>query len=297
MILVAGGTGTLGSHLVRTLSARRTPVRILTRKAERANHLAGTGVEVCVGDIRDAAAVERAMRGTSAVVSAVQGFAGVEPAGPEVDLDGNANLIRAALAAGTSRFVFVSAAGADPASPLGLRRIKYQTEQAVIHSGLSWTIVRPTVFLDTWIGLLGDMIAAKGAVTLFGRGNNPINFVSAQDVAALIECVTRSPDLVGTTLEIGGPENFTLNELARRLLTERGADGPIRHVPVPVLRAVATLLGPVKASVATLARFGLIMDTADMTLADDTGRAAVPGLPVTHLADLLAGAGTLRPSA
>jgi uncharacterized protein YbjT (DUF2867 family) len=296
VILVAGGTGTLGTHVVRALAAHGTPVRILTRSAGRAAHLAHTGAEVCVGDVRDPAAAEKAMVGISAVVSAVQGFAGTDPAGPHaVDLGGNANLIRAALAAGTRRFVLVSAAGAAPDSPLSLRRIKYQAEQSLIGSGLQWTILRPTVYVETWIGLLGDMLASKGAITLFGRGTNPVNFVSANDVAALAERVTASPDLAGTTLEIGGPEDLTLTDLARRVLAERGAEAPIRHVPLPVLRAMATLLRPVKPTIATLARFGVVMDTTGMTLAHDTARATVPGLPTTSLDDVLAGAGSATP--
>jgi uncharacterized protein YbjT (DUF2867 family) len=290
MILVAGGTGTLGSRVVRALTEHGTPVRVLTRHADRASHLTGKGVEVSVGDVRDSAAVGRAMQGVATVVSAVQGFAGVEPVGAKaVEVDGNANLIRAALAAGTRQFVLVSATGAAPNSPLEPRRVKYQAEQAVIQSGLDWTVLRPTVYLETWIGLLGDMIAAKGSVTVFGRGSNPINFVSAYDVAALIDRVTRSPELAGATLEIGGLENLTLNDLARSLLPKHGADGSIRHVPLPILRTMATMLRPIKPLVATLAQFGVIMDTADMTLARDTARATVPDLPVTYLADLLAG--------
>lgn len=296
MILVAGGTGTLGTRTVRALTERGTPVRVLTRHAERASQLTGHGVEVSVGDVRDVDAVGRAMEGVTTVVSAIQGFAGLEPAGATaVDLDGNANLLRAARAARTPRFILISATGAAPQSPLVLRRIKHQAEQAVMQSGMKWTVIRPTVYLETWIGLLGDMISTKRSVILFGRGDNPINFVSANDVAALVERATRSSELVGATLEIGGPENLTLNDLARRLLVRHAVDGPIRHVPLPVLRAIAALLRPVKPTIATLAQFGVIMDTTDMTLAADTARDKVPGLPVTRLDDLLARDGSTGP--
>jgi uncharacterized protein YbjT (DUF2867 family) len=286
MILVAGGTGTLGTRVVQALTERGTPVRVLTRNADRAAHLNGPHVGVRVADVRDPEAVASAMRGATAVVSAIQGFAGTEPVGPQaVDVGGNANLTRAALAAGTRRFVLVSADGAAPDSPLLLRRIKYQIEQALMGSGLEWTVIRPTVYLETWIGILGGMIATKGSATVFGRGDNPINFVSAVDVAALVEQATSSADLAGAVLEIGGPENLTLNELAGRLMTQ---EGKIRHVPLPVLRAVAAVLAPIKPMQAALAQFGITMDTTDMTLAADTARARVPDLPVTRLADLLA---------
>lgn len=295
MILVAGGTGTLGSRVVTALAGRDAAVRILTRDAARAGHLARDVVDVCVGDVRDPEAVAVATSGVSAVVSCVQGFAGVDPVGPEaVDRDGNANLVRAAVAAGAARFVLVSAVGAAPDSPLKFRRIKHQSEQLVIASGLQWTVLRPTVYLETWIGFLGDMIAGKRALTLFGRGDNPINFVSADDVAALAVQAALAPGLAGATLEIGGPEDVTLNELAGALLAARAVDTPVRHVPLPVLRATATVLRPVKPSIAALAQFSVIMDTVDMTLAVDSARAAVPDLPVTYVRDLLAATGVRR---
>lgn len=229
------------------------------------------------------------MRGVTTVVSAVQGFAGTDPGGATaVDLRGNENLLHAAVAAGAQRFVLISAVGAAPDSSLDLRRVKHQAELAAQHSRLETTVVRPTVYLETWLGILSEMIETRQAVTIFGRGTNPINFVSADDVAALVDHATRSPELAGATLEIGGPDNLTLNELARTLVARHGIPEKINHVPLPVLRAVATLARPFKPSVAALARFGIIMDATDMTLAEDTARARVSDLPLTRVADVIA---------
>lgn len=284
MILVAGGTGTLGTRVVRAIAASGTPVRVLTRNADRASDLPA---EIVVGDVREPATLTQALRGVTMVVSAVQGFAGTDPGGATaVDLRGNENLLRAATAA--QRFVLISAVGAAPDSPLDLRRVKHQAETAARRSHLETTVIRPTVYLETWLGILSEMIETKRAVTIFGRGNNPINFVSADDVAALVEHATRTPDLAGATLEIGGPDNLTLNELARTLLARHDIPEKINHVPLPVLRAVATLARPLKPSVAALARFGITMDCTDMTLAEDTARARIPGLPLTRSADVIA---------
>jgi uncharacterized protein YbjT (DUF2867 family) len=284
MILVAGGTGTLGTRVVRALSD--APVRVLTRSSDRASHLSA---EIVVGDVREPATLPPALHGVTTVISAVQGFAGTDPGGATaVDLRGNSNLLRAAVTAGAQRFILISAVGAAPDSALDLRRVKHQAEQAVLRSGLETLVIRPTVYLETWLGILSSMIETKRAVTLFGRGANPINFVSADDVAALVDHATRAPELAGATLEIGGPDNLTLNELARTLLTRHGLPEKINHVPLPVLRAVATLARPFKPSVAALAQFGITMDVTDMTLAEDTARARVPGLPLTSVADVVA---------
>lgn len=287
MILVAGGTGTLGSRIVGRLVADGTPVRVLTRAAERAAALARA--DVAIGDVRDLTSLSSAMRGVHTVVSAVQGFAGVEPVGGKaVDRDGNQNLVRAAVEAGVRRFVLVSASGAAPDSALDLRRFKFEAEQAVRASGLEWCIVRPTVFLETWLWLLGEMAETKGSIMLFGRGENPINFVSADDVAALAVLACDSEVARGAALEIGGPEDITLSDLASRVLAGRGRAVKVRHVPLLVPRLVSVVAAPVKPTIASIARFGVVMDTMDMTLGHDSARAAFPDLPLTTLDAVLA---------
>ncbi len=90
MILVAGGTGTLGSRLVRRLLDRGLSVRVLTRDARRVADDLRDGLDVVEGDVRDRAAVARAMPGVETVVSAVHGLVGTGGASPaSVDRDGN----------------------------------------------------------------------------------------------------------------------------------------------------------------------------------------------------------------
>src|SRR5689334_24798933 len=100
MILVAGGTGTLGTLIVRRLSQQGLDVRVLSRDPSRAAHLPDT-VQVLTGDVRAPTAVAEAVRGCDTVVSAVQGFVGPGRPSPEaIDRDANRTLIRAAVAAG-----------------------------------------------------------------------------------------------------------------------------------------------------------------------------------------------------
>src|SRR4051794_30259288 len=102
MILVAGGSGRLGSLVVSHLAAAGQSVRVLTRDPRRAEHLADVrGVSVIRGDLRDPASLSPAVDGCGVVVSAVQGFAGPDGVSPaRVDRDGNNHLIDAAVAAG-----------------------------------------------------------------------------------------------------------------------------------------------------------------------------------------------------
>ena len=286
-ILVAGGTGTLGVRLVERLMARGLFVRVLTRDAARMSARPGDRLEVVEGDVRDRATLVRAMQGVDTVVSAVHGFAGsggVTPA--SVDRDGNANLIEAAATVGAT-FVLMSVVGASPDSPMELCRMKHAAEERLRASGVPWTIVRATAFLETWIALLEQTANSSGRPLVFGRGDNPINFVSVKDVAALVERVVFDPSTRGQMLEIGGPQNLTLNQLAAAVQQAAGrANGP-RHVPRAVLRCMAVMLRPFKPDLARQAQAALVLDSADFVFDGNAIHAAYPDLPSTTAADLL----------
>ena len=179
MILVAGGTGTLGTRVVRLLAGRGEAVRVLARDPAGAGQTPGT-VELVAGDLRDPATLAPAVDGCTTVISAVEGFAGPGRPSPEsVDRDGNRALIRAAAAAGAEHLVLVSVLGAAPGHPMSLHRAKHAAEQALRTSGLAWTIIRPGPFLETWVGIVGAKLPTKGVAQVFGPGRNPITFVSA----------------------------------------------------------------------------------------------------------------------
>jgi NADH dehydrogenase len=246
MILIAGGTGRLGTVLGTRPTQRGLPVRVLTRDPARAAHLTGLAVEVVTGDVRDPASLAAAVHGADVVVSAVQGFAGSRPVSPvTVDARGNGNLIDATRQTG-AHFVLMSAVGAAAGSPMELFRMKHPAEQHLQASGGGWTIVRATAFIESWIAVLSQTTARSGRPVVFGRGNNPINFVSVTDVAALVERAVTDRATRGRILEIGGPANVTFNELAAAVQAANGRTSATRHVPPPILRLIARTLAAVK---------------------------------------------------
>jgi NADH dehydrogenase len=288
MILVTGGTGTLGTELLGRLRARRLAVRVLTRDPARARHLTGEGVEVVQGDARDGRVLARVMGGVDTVISAMHGFAGVDAAGTRaVDRGGNANLIRAARAAGAGHFILLSVRGAAPTHPMQLFRDKHAAERELEASGLSWTIVRPSSYMETWLAVLGEPLAKTGRVVVFGRGENPINFVSVRDVAAVVERAVFDSALRGRIVDVGGPENLTFNELARRMHAAAGSTKAPRHVPRGVMRLASTLLAPVKPALAAQIRGGLIMDSIDLSFDGSSRAREFPSIPVTTLREVM----------
>jgi uncharacterized protein YbjT (DUF2867 family) len=281
VILVAGGTGKLGTPVVTGLLASGHAVRVLTRDRARARHLP-TSAELAIGDVRAAADVLRAARGCATIVSAVHGFVG--PDSPQaIDRDGNLALIRAAVDVGATRFVLVSVHGASADHPMTLHRAKFAAEQALRASGLAHVIVRPTAFMETWLEVMGGTLAANGRALVLGPGTNPINFVSVRDVAAL---VTRAvcDDRVASPVEIGGPEDLGFVTVAERMIAGTGKPGTIKHVPLPVLRAMSVLARPFAPGFARKARAAVVMNTTDMTF-HMTAPAAAPA--TTTLDDVL----------
>ena len=286
MILVAGGTGRLGTLLVGRLVERGESVRVLTRNPSRAAHLPA-GVERVIGDVRDAGSLAPAAAGVDVVVSAVHGFVGTGDVSPAtVDRDGNANLVDAATAAGAD-IVLVSVVAAAADSPMELFRMKHAAERHALTSGAPTTIVRSTAFLELWLDILLDTAKNSGRPVVFGRGENPINFVSARDVAALVDLVIADPATRGATLEIGGPANLTFNELAAALLDAGHVRGGPRHVPLLVLRVTANTVGRLKPQLGRQMRAALAMDRIDLRFDSTAIHERLPGLPTTSFADVL----------
>ena len=286
MILVAGATGHLGTALVRRLSSHDDDVRVLSRDPARARSLFGEDFDVMKGDVRDASSLTQALAGVNTVISAVTGF-GPGGGGTEaVDRRGNENLITAAEAAGAMRFVLVSIHGARADHPLRLYRAKFFAEKRLQESRLAWTIVRPTVFMELWSHIVGASLVRGGKATVFGRGDNPINFVSVRDVARVIELAISRDQSHGRTVDVGGPENLTLNRMVDILAANCDRKAGARHIPLPALRAGSMLLRPFRPDLAGMIEAAVLMDTADMSF-DPAPGMDYAEVPATGLDEIL----------
>jgi uncharacterized protein YbjT (DUF2867 family) len=287
VILVIGGTSRLGAILVPALVAEGHRVRVLTRDSARANHLPAD-VTRTIGDARDPAALSAAVTGCTTVISSMHGFVGDRGISPEsVDRDANLALIRAASDGSVQHFVLVSAQGARADHPMSLHRAKFAAEVALRTSGLPFTIIRPTSFLETWMSVIGDAIDTSGVALVFGPGRNPINFVSVRDVGALIALAIRDPALRGQTIDIGGPANLDFTTFADQLIAASGKPARIKRIPLPVLRAMSVVARPFSPQFARKAGAAVVMNRDDLTFTSDL-RVRFPSVPNTTLEDLLA---------
>jgi uncharacterized protein YbjT (DUF2867 family) len=296
MILVAGGTGHLGVELVPILTARGIPVRILTRDPDRARQRLGETPQFAKGEARRPSTLEAAVKGIDVVVSAMTGFGPGAPGPRAVDYLGNLNLIRAAEAAGVRRFVLVSIHGATTDHAMELWRMKHRAEEALRASRLDWVVVRPNAFMELWAEIVGAPIFKDGKATVFGRGDNPINFNSAKDVARFVELALFDPGLSRTILSIGGPENLTLNQLVGQVERAAGRKAAVKHVPLPMMRLMSLVMRPLKPDVAAMIQGGIAFDTVDMTFDAVDLRRRFPQIELTRMADVLARQGVATPA-
>lgn len=135
--------------------------------------------------------------------------------------------------------------------------------------------------------LSGAGMVISGKILVFGRGDNPVNFVSATDVAALITHVATGASLRDRVLELGGPDDLTFNQLAAIVQEETRLCGSVRHIPRPVLRLMAMASAVPKPALARQARAALVMDTLDMTFDPAPARREFPDLPTTDIRSAL----------
>ena len=280
MILVVGGSGALGSAVVQRLLQGGRAVRVMTRTPEKLEALQRAGVDVVRGDLTDKSSLQRACEGVEQVVASAHSvFGRGREASKYVDLQGHKDLIDVARAVGVQRFVYASAVGAGPDTVSPFFRIKYEIEQYLRGSGLEFVILRATAFMESHVHMLiGQPILEKGKVTLFGNGNNPRNFVAADDVAQFVMIALDDPQVVGQLIKVGGPENRTNMQVVYLYKKLSGRQAKVSHVPLGVLRVMSGLLRPFHPGLSQVMKSSIVFETTDQKF--DMGQTLI-AYPVT----------------
>ncbi len=251
-MLVAGGTGFVGSAIVRELVQRERPVSVLTRKTRARASGANDLIEYRVGDVTKPGSLKAALEGIAQVVQCVQ-FAGfpVEDARRgrtfmEVDAGGTTNLARVAAEAGVEKFIYLSGVGADRTSPRNWYRAKGIAEDAVAGAGMAYAIVRPSwiygpgdVSLNRFIHLIK---CVPGVFPQLGLGRQRLNPVFISDVARLVADISEDAHLGNLNLEIGGPLVHTMDEIIGVAMRVVGRKRTVLHVPVGLARVGGSVL-------------------------------------------------------
>lgn len=272
MILILGATGVVGREVVKSLIAERRPVRAATRRPDRAGDLAALGAEVVYADLIDPASLKRACTGVDAVFVAAHSLMGTgRYSSTAVDGAGHRALIDAASAAGVRRFVYTSVRGAAADHPVDFFRTKAAVERYLQQSGLDFTILRPSAFMEWHVHrLLGQGIVETGKAIVFGNGNTSTNFIAGADVAHYARAALEGPGMSARTLELGGPDNVTRRQVVELYERYAGRSARVTYVPVALMRMMSPLVRPFKPVVSRLLDASIWSDTTDQTFASSS---------------------------
>ena len=257
MILVIGATGLLGGEICRRLVAAGKPVRALTRPTSdpaRVAALRTLGVKLVNGDLKDPASLDAACKGIDTIISTASITFSRQPGDTlaSVDQQGQIALISAARAADVVRFVYVSVSGQNDVD-CPLMTAKRAVEQKLMRSGMDYTILRPSYFMEIWLSPALGFDAANGTARVYGSGEKPISFISYKDVAQFAVASVDNPAARNAIIELGGPEALTPMEVVGVFEKKAGRRFQTEHVPEDVLegqRAAAS--DPLQQSFASL---------------------------------------------
>lgn len=257
-VALTGATGFVGRHVLTHLLARGFRVRALVRDPSMLGH-SDPRVEPVRGDLFDDAALSELLRGADAVVHLV----GIITENPRdgvtferIHTEGTRRLLAAAKRGGVGRWVHMSALGARPNAPSRYHLTKWEAEELVRHSGMTWTIFRPSIihgpdgeFMQMikgfWTNLMPPFVPYFGAGLTGGGGAGRLQPVWVEDVARCFAGSIDNPRTYGETYNLGGPDAFTWPELYAAVKSHlpRARNKSIRAVPVWYAKLIADLPG------------------------------------------------------
>ncbi len=204
-ILITGATGHIGHRIAEILHDQSDQsLRLMSRQPEKLTHF--TQAEKVAGDYQDMASLDKAFRDIE-VAFVVSGYA---PPGIRASLHKNA--ISAAVMAGVKHLVYLSFQGASPVSKFPMSQDHFQTEEFIKQSGLSFTILRDSFYMDLIPEMFGEHRVIKGP-----GGQGQVAWVAREDVARTVAQVLRNPLTFPGTYDLTGPEALTLAQTAERV--------------------------------------------------------------------------------
>lgn len=250
MILVTGGSGYVGSHIVKRLLSQERPVRVLVHnraRAEQEGRLKGLKVEWVEGDVTRPETLGPAVQGATAIIHTVA--IAIEKGGrtyEKINYQGTVNLVEAAKAAGVTRFLNMSQLGAAADLPYRFLASKGKAQEYVAGSGLQWTAFRPSVIWgpeDEFANTFARLVPLSPLIyPIVGDGQAKFQPVWVEDVVTAVVASLDDPGTIGQEFELGGPEVLSLEEIERRTLQAIGARRLFIRTPLPIMRLIVTLM-------------------------------------------------------
>jgi uncharacterized protein YbjT (DUF2867 family) len=249
-VLVTGGSGYLGSHIVKRLVKIDESVRVLVRnpsRAQKEGRLRGLAVEWAEGDVTAPETLSSAMQGVTAVIHTVaiaieKGRLKYET----VNYQGTVNVVEAAKRVGVQRFINMAQLGADSHLPYRFLASKGRAQEYVAASGLNWTAFRPSVIWgpeDEFANTFARLVLITPIVfPIIGDGQAKFQPVWVEDVVTCVIKALDDPETIGKEYELGGPEVLTIGEIEWRTLKAVGTRRLMLHFTMPIISMIVTMM-------------------------------------------------------
>ncbi|CAN1565897.1 COG0702 Predicted nucleoside-diphosphate-sugar epimerases [Caulobacteraceae bacterium] len=246
VIVVFGGSGFVGRYIVRALAKAGKRVRVAMRRPHLGQDLRVMGdvgqIQLVQANVRNPESVARALEGATGVINLVGIlFETGKQSFQATQLEGARIVAAESAKAGITRYVHMSALGADPASASKYGRTKGEGELAVRALIPNATILRPSIIFgpeDNFFNQFASMARMTPALPLIGGGNTKFQPVYVGDVA---EAAVNALDSGGGTYELGGPRVYSFKEVLQYILKE--IERPRFLAPLPFF--IAQPLGAV----------------------------------------------------
>jgi uncharacterized protein YbjT (DUF2867 family) len=243
MILIAGANGHVGKELVKNCIKRGFSTRCLdlhTLDIEQSDTLK---VEIIKGDITNLNTAREAVKGVETVLSVMGVRKDTEEMTHEkLELEGTQHLIAASKESGVSHIMYISSMGVTKNVPVQRLKIKWDAEQMLIHSGIAYTIFRPSGYFTDFLEYFAPAIKEKGSFRVFGKGLTRLQPIAVEDVAETMVRAIGNEKAKNKIFPLAGPEIFTLREILTILGKVMGKEVKIQSVPFWVMTLFFTLI-------------------------------------------------------
>ncbi len=218
-VFLTGGTGFVGSEVLRHLLTAGHVVRALVREGSESKLAVQENVEVHTGDFAEPSSLVDALIGCDAVihlVGIIREFPGRGVTFKRMHVEATENMLEAAGEQGVKRYLHMSSNGARERGNTGYHRTKWQAEEMVRATELDWTIFRPSLIFgpgSEFVSMIAELIRRLPVVPVIGDGQYRMQPVALEQVAASIVKALEMPETIGATYHLGGGASYSYDEI------------------------------------------------------------------------------------